>query len=109
MRLRLKRLNSRHQRLAVAVATFVSVLYTLLLVLMAYIALSRPSPLALWFLIPFIFLCVLFWGHLIGLVVTVPNVPGRCPGCGYLLIGLPERRCPECGRPFTFKEVRRTP
>jgi hypothetical protein len=24
----------------------------------------------------------------------------RCATCGYLLIGLPERRCPECGQPF---------
>lgn len=24
----------------------------------------------------------------------------RCPFCGYLLHGLPTRRCPECGRPF---------
>ena len=25
---------------------------------------------------------------------------GRCVRCGYLLIGLPERRCPECGDEF---------
>jgi hypothetical protein len=24
----------------------------------------------------------------------------RCLGCGYILDGLPEHRCPECGRPF---------
>jgi hypothetical protein len=24
----------------------------------------------------------------------------RCRGCGYLLVGLPDRTCPECGRPF---------
>lgn len=24
----------------------------------------------------------------------------RCEGCGYLLIGLAEKRCPECGRLF---------
>ncbi len=24
----------------------------------------------------------------------------RCEQCGYLLRGLPERRCPECGTPF---------
>jgi hypothetical protein len=24
----------------------------------------------------------------------------RCPNCGYLLIGLPEPRCPECGTGF---------
>ncbi len=26
--------------------------------------------------------------------------PGRCYECGYLLVGLPEPRCPECGTPF---------
>jgi hypothetical protein len=34
---------------------------------------------------------------------------GLCPGCGYNLYGLRERRCPECGRPFTFEEVGATP
>lgn len=35
-----------------------------------------------------------------------------CLGCGYVLDGLPEHRCPECGRPFdpdnprTFKTAR---
>jgi hypothetical protein len=24
----------------------------------------------------------------------------RCVGCGYLLLGLPQPRCPECGRDF---------
>jgi rRNA maturation endonuclease Nob1 len=24
----------------------------------------------------------------------------QCDQCGYLLIGLPENRCPECGMPF---------
>jgi hypothetical protein len=26
--------------------------------------------------------------------------PARCLDCGYVLIGLPRGRCPECGRPF---------
>lgn len=26
--------------------------------------------------------------------------PARCLDCGYVLLGLPERRCPECGRGF---------
>ncbi len=38
-----------------------------------------------------------------------PSVVGLCPGCGYNLYGLREQRCPECGRPFTFEEVRSTP
>lgn len=25
----------------------------------------------------------------------------KCEGCGYLLYGLAQRRCPECGRPFS--------
>jgi hypothetical protein len=28
-----------------------------------------------------------------------------CPQCGYCLIGLSERRCPECGRTFTVEEL----
>lgn len=28
-----------------------------------------------------------------------------CPRCGYCLLFLPERRCPECGRPFTLREI----
>ncbi len=28
----------------------------------------------------------------------------RCAGCGYRLEGLPEPRCPECGRPFDFRD-----
>ncbi len=28
---------------------------------------------------------------------------GACEGCGYLLFGLTEPRCPECGRPFDPK------
>jgi hypothetical protein len=27
----------------------------------------------------------------------------RCLGCGYILDGLPENRCPECGRTFDLK------
>lgn len=30
-----------------------------------------------------------------------PPMPERCQECGYLLIGLTEARCPECGRAFT--------
>ena len=31
--------------------------------------------------------------------------PTRCPSCGYSLVGLPDQRCPECGRPFTLDEL----
>ena len=31
--------------------------------------------------------------------------PGYCKGCGYCLRGLPEPRCPECGRAFDPAEV----
>lgn len=34
---------------------------------------------------------------------------GCCPKCDYLLYGLTEMRCPECGRTFTFEEVGLTP
>lgn len=31
--------------------------------------------------------------------------PGACQHCGYLLRGLPTRRCPECGREFDPAEL----
>lgn len=31
----------------------------------------------------------------------------HCPRCGYNLTGLPLARCPECGTPFDWEEVRR--
>lgn len=34
---------------------------------------------------------------------------GMCPGCGCNLYGLRDQRCPECGRPFTFEDIRSTP
>lgn len=47
----------------------------------------------------------LSWGHTVqGLVLLrLPESPpsGVCVGCGYDLRGLPEPRCPECGRAFT--------
>ena len=30
----------------------------------------------------------------------------RCLECGYILEGLPENRCPECGRPFDPSDER---
>lgn len=40
---------------------------------------------------------------------VVPDEGFRCPGCDYLLYGLAKRRCPECGRPFSFEEFGATP
>ena len=46
----------------------------------------------------------------VGLPSEVSTVSICCRGCGYTLDGLPEHRCPECGRTFdprdpaTFKE-----
>lgn len=37
------------------------------------------------------------------------DMTGRCPKCDYLLYGLAEQRCPECGRAFTFDEIGATP
>jgi hypothetical protein len=34
-------------------------------------------------------------------------IPPTCRKCGYNLTGLTETRCPECGEPFTWGEVRR--
>jgi predicted amidophosphoribosyltransferase len=52
---------------------------------------------------------VLFWAFGPGILLLFlrPTHPrrGHCPRCGYLLRGLPEPRCPECGRPFTAQEV----
>jgi rubrerythrin len=32
--------------------------------------------------------------------VSSPLTIGTCRDCGYALFGLPENRCPECGRAF---------
>ncbi|MEW6197355.1 MAG: hypothetical protein AB1601_01640 [Planctomycetota bacterium] len=37
--------------------------------------------------------------------MTLPE-PKRCLGCGYILQGLPENRCPECGRTFDPRDQR---
>lgn len=34
-------------------------------------------------------------------------IPPTCRKCSYNLTGLTEQRCPECGQPFTWQEVRR--
>ncbi len=45
------------------------------------------------------------WLLLTGRLRERPDWRGRCPGCEYLLFGLSEMRCPECGRAFTWPEV----
>ncbi len=64
---------------------------------------GSPYPLLL-----LAFAMVAFWVQISITVRSVPR-PGHCVKCGYSLMGLTEQRCPECGRPFTFKEVRQTP
>ena len=46
--------------------------------------------------------------RLCGTVVQLQPIdrPGYCVGCGYSLYGLPEPRCPECGRAFDPRVVR---
>jgi len=34
--------------------------------------------------------------------------PPRCPYCEYIVAGLPQPRCPECGAAFTWDEARRS-
>lgn len=36
--------------------------------------------------------------------LPVPDFGLKCKRCGYALAGLPEHRCPECGRTFTLDE-----
>ena len=36
--------------------------------------------------------------------LPVPDLGLRCLACGYNLAGLPEHRCPECGRRFSMEE-----
>jgi len=42
---------------------------------------------------------------LIGRLAAPASLIGHCPECDYLLYGLTEKRCPECGRGFTPDEV----
>jgi len=49
------------------------------------------------------------WLKTVGLLIISRLPEGRragyCPQCDYNLFGLPEMRCPECGRPFTPEEA----
>ncbi len=40
--------------------------------------------------------------------LPIPDWDLHCPRCGYPLRGLPEHRCPECGRAFSMQDVVRT-
>ena len=39
-------------------------------------------------------------------IAALPPDRLHCPSCGYGVYGLPENRCPECGKPFTWEQVR---
>lgn len=41
--------------------------------------------------------------------ILVPADPSRCENCGYLLYGLTQPRCPECGRSFDPALMTQTP
>ena len=38
--------------------------------------------------------------------LAIPGNRPYCPECGYDLTGATESRCPECGTPFSAKDVR---
>ena len=50
-------------------------------------------------------ICATAIHHLFG----KPRLEPRCAQCGYLLLGLSEDRCPECGNPILLDEVRQHP
>ena len=41
-----------------------------------------------------------------GDLASLPPEHLRCPNCDYGVFGLPESRCPECGRSFSWEQVR---
>ncbi len=41
----------------------------------------------------------------VGYAPPVRRDPPRCARCGYILTGLQEPRCPECGQSFTMPEL----
>ena len=54
----------------------------------------------------FLTLCLWIWALVLlrrfGVKLT-RALEGHCIRCGYLLMGLPEPRCPECGQPFVIR------
>jgi hypothetical protein len=62
-------------------------------------ALNVPIAGSVWWLVAFgaslLFLLQRAWDKMLA-----RSTGDRCVGCGYLLIGLPQPRCPECGRAF---------
>ncbi len=67
----------------------------------------RPVILGLWIAIYLVFWLVMVFA--LSAVVFVRNryrpvyPTGHCAKCGYDLQGLPEPRCPECGKPFELR------
>ena len=55
-------------------------------------------PLQLFVMFAIIQLAMLYVAHRLGPVVR--RLEGKCARCGYMLRGLPEPRCPECGTLF---------
>lgn len=62
----------------------------------------RAKPAFLWadalFLAAVAPLSIIAWHR--GSAIGRPKAPGFCQACGYVLHGLTEPRCPECGTPF---------
>ncbi len=68
-----------------------------------------------WAFVVTCFVCIVMAGVACRLVAAASyarekskrNSSEHCRECGYLLIGLPEPRCPECGTPFDSDKVGR--
>ena len=98
-----------HRRVGTAVAIFATIAYSLSAATMHGLVVGRWTVRAL-----LLDLTSVMWVAVLGYVVVVRLTilfvkpvrrvgvaPGlRCHQCGYLLTGLLEPRCPECGRPF---------
>jgi hypothetical protein len=68
-----------------------------------YLAIVLVSPFLLTWAAVCLVLCLIVFLH----NRYRPIIPaGHCPKCGYNLFGLPEPRCPECGKPFEPQDVK---